>query len=120
MSSARSSARFGPLVCVVAGLLLAVSTSHALAQTDPGFSTNFSGGWSQIYTDGDSLLDESDGWYLDSDFAGRVAPALWLGLSFNGSYHNAEEDLAGGFAQVEADLSLFAIEPRLRYVFSDL
>jgi Outer membrane protein beta-barrel domain len=114
--STRSSSRPGAFVGAIAGLVLAVATSSAVAQTDPGFSTNFSGGWSQIYTDGDSLLDESDGWYLDSDFAGRVAPALWLGLSFNGSYHSAEEDF-GDFAEIEADLSLFAIEPRLRYVF---
>src|SRR5688572_6365259 len=115
--SNRSSSRPGRcFVGVIACFVLVVATSSAVAQTGPGFSTNFSGGWSQIYTDGDSVLDESDGWYLDSDFAGQVAPALWLGLSFNGSYHSPEEDF-GDFAEVEADLSLFAIEPRLRYVF---
>jgi hypothetical protein len=110
---ASPSSRPGVFVCLIAGFVLVVAASSASAQT--GFSTNLSAGWSQIYTENESVLDESDGWYLDSDFAGQVAPSLWLGLSFNGSYHSPDENL--GVVQVEADLSLFAIEPRLRYVF---
>jgi len=95
-----------------------------LPPPDPTFSFTFSGGWSRLETDGDSLVDGEDGYYFDFDFAGRpkTNSPLWLGVGFGGSYfeQSEETEVNGGaiptFVEVDAALSLFTIEPRLTYV----
>jgi Outer membrane protein beta-barrel domain len=118
----RSSSKVGTFACFVAGFCLAAPAT-AFAQADAGaFSFNLSAGWAQLQTDDESLLDDQDGWYLDSDFGWRVGPGFWLALGFTGSYYSADEEFSTGGAfptevDISADLSLFAIEPRIRYVF---
>jgi hypothetical protein len=98
----------------------------AAASAQPGFgdtSTNFSIGWSEIRTEnGDSLLDGTDGWFIDTDFAWRINPdsPLWLSFGVAGSYYNESEDVSSGVGfnetDIEFDLAMFALEPRLRFV----
>lgn len=84
----------------------------------------FSVGWARLEGDGDSLIDGEDGYYFDTDFAFRpnTDSPLWFGISFNGSYFEEEEDVEvdGGVFPTEVDvgaqLSNFAIEPRLTVV----
>ena len=107
---------------VVAVLCLA---TPSLAQ-DVGdrFGVLISTGWSTLHTDGNTVLDNEDGWYLDTEFMWHLQPdkPLWAGIGFAGSYYEASRsvDLSGGLFAPEldlsADLGLFAIEPRLTYV----
>ena len=126
----RSRTALGRVLRVSVGVAVATWLIGALfpaaAHAQAGFgdtSTNFSIGWSEIRTEnGDSLIDGSDGWFIDTDFAWRINPdsPLWVGFGFAGSYYNESEDVSGGIGfndvEVEADLALFALEPRLRMV----
>lgn len=91
---------------------------------EPVFSVTFSGGYARLESDGDSILDNQDGYYFDFDFAGRPGPTspLWLGVGIGGSYFEESEETqvdTGGFptfVEVDAAISLFTIEPRATFV----
>jgi hypothetical protein len=92
---------------------------------DPQSSFTFSVGWASLNSSGgDTILDEVDGYYFDTDFSYRLKPdsPLWLGISFNGSYFHEEDDqeVTGGVipteVEVDAALSTFCIEPRLTFL----
>jgi hypothetical protein len=95
-----------------------------LPPQDPRFSVTFSGGYSRVEADGDSILDGEDGWYFDFDFAGRASDTspLWLGVGIGGSYYDQSEEarIESGvfptFVEVDAAMSLFTIEPRATFV----
>ena len=73
---------------------------------------------------GDTIVDEADGYYFDTEFSFRAKPEspLWFGFSLNGSYFDESEDVvvSGGVfpteVEVDASLSTFCIEPRLTFV----
>src|SRR5258705_10469827 len=50
---------------------------------DPNSSFSFSTGYARLDTSGNSIVDNVDGWYFDTDFAFRLKPAspLWAGIS---------------------------------------
>jgi hypothetical protein len=91
----------------------------------PRTSFTFSAGWASLNSSGgDSMLDEVDGYYFDTEFSFRLKAdsPLWLGVSFNGSYFDEEHDVVvdtGVFpteAEVDAAISTFCIEPRLTFL----
>ena len=99
--------------------------AEPLPPPSPRTSFTFSVGYAALNTSGgDTLLDEVDGYYFDSDFSFRLKgdSPLWLGISFNGSYFDEEEDVVidtGVFpteVEVDAAVSTFCIEPRLTLV----
>lgn len=112
-------------LAVVTPLLLVAAP--AAAQDEQGLGFNISTGYAQLYTDkSGSLLDEEEGWYIDTEFSFQLAPdsPLWLGFAFGGSYFNADKDFVSGGVlvptetEVWADLALITLEPRVRYVFA--
>jgi hypothetical protein len=111
---------------VLGALAILCCARPSIAQTDSAdrWGFLFSVGWSTLHTDGKSVLDNEDGWYIDSEILYQLQPEspLWLGVGFAGSYFEADRDFDFGSGlitnelEVSADLGLFAIEPRLTYV----
>ena len=111
---------------LLGALAILSCATPSIAQTDSAdrWGFLFSVGWSTLHTDGKSVLDNEDGWYIDSEILYQLQPEspLWLGVGFAGSYFEADRDFDFGSGlitnelEVSADLGLFAIEPRLTYV----
>jgi opacity protein-like surface antigen len=92
---------------------------------DPNSSFTFSVGYARLESSGgNSKLDGTDGWYLDSDFEFRLKPGgpLWAGFSLSGSYFEESSNkridttVLPTEAEVDAAVSNFSIEPRLTLV----
>jgi len=87
-------------------------------------AVTFSAGWARLEGEGDSLIDGEDGYYFDTEFSFRrdTSSPLWMGVSFNFSYFEEERDVQADSTilptevDVAAQLSNFAIEPRITYV----
>lgn len=112
-----------PLIAVL--VLSAASPAFGEEGDDLGLSFKVSGGWAKLRTKDTPFLDQRDGWYFDTDLSWRLTAGspLQMGIGVSGSYYTADEfrdipELSPDPVEVNVDMGLYTIEPRLRYVFT--
>src|SRR3954447_24595540 len=104
------------LSVALTGLAICVACAPARGQTTPppdedtSYSSQWrlwlSGGYARLGSNGDTILDNVDGWYLDAQFAKRINASApwWIGLSLSTSYYKQDNTVPTGTTGVDQEI----------------